>query len=352
MFEDISQVKAHLSMVAEHENQENFAYALWREGGDAPARDVVLVVQGRSLVLLDPRSEIALAHWALDALVRRKSANDVVVLAPSEQEDESLELIPGSISVRLTGLIDRMSQSRPKPGRLRGYVVGAVTAAIVGLGLFAGPAILTAHTASVVPPSVRRDIGALAFMDLARLTGSSCATELGLEATKVLMRRLFAKEQARLLVVRSTANAIITLPGPLFVVNQNLLEKSIGPEAFAGFLLAEFAKIPTQDPLEELLHYAGVLPSFKLLTTSKLPPKSVWGYGEVVLRTPHPKVEDAALIALFKNAEISTAPYAQAQEEAGQTALYLRSYDPFPEGSGRTILSDGEWISLQDICAE
>ena len=39
MFKDISQVKAHLSMVAEHENQENFAYALWREGGDAPARD-------------------------------------------------------------------------------------------------------------------------------------------------------------------------------------------------------------------------------------------------------------------------------------------------------------------------
>ena len=313
---------------------------------------VELVLQGRSLVFLDPRSKTTLAHWALDALVRRKSAPDIVVLSPSAQDDESLELTLGVTANKLTEMIDLMTASRPKPGRLRGFVVTVATLGIVGLALIVGPSVLISHTASVVPSMVRRDIGALALADLTRLTGSTCTSEVGQAAVQTFMSRLFAAQGANLVVVRTGVDRIRTLPGPLFVVERAMLESSIGPEALAGYLLAEFAKAQVQDPLVLLLRYVGVVPSFKLLTTSNLPQKALTGYGEAFLRQKEPDVADVVVLPLFSAANISTAAYVKSQKSLGKSELYLSAHDPYARGSELSIMTDGEWISLQDICTD
>ena len=130
------------------------------------------------------------------------------------------------------------------------------------------------------------------------------------------------------------------LPGQIVILSRDLVETPPDAETAAGHVIAARAAAATQDPVLPLLEHAGVVATFRLLTTGAMPEAAVSGYAETLLTTPQPTAAETDLLAAFTALDLSSAAYSAAL------------HDPFPAGSPRLVLADDEWISLQGICAE
>lgn len=323
---------------------------LWREHPEAQRREVIVNFGEASLVLSDPRTETALTHWSLPAVERMNPGALPALYGPGADAPESLEIDDADMIAALETVRGALASARPRPGRLRGGLLAGATALVIGLGLFWLPGALVVHTAAVVPPATRSVIGALALEDLARIAGSPCSTPLGQRALDGLAARLFGADPPRLIILPGGGALSLHLPGRVVALNRALVEGQDGPEVAAGFALAEAARGELRDPLVPLLHYAGLTATFGLLTTGKLAPEAVAGYGEVILREAPLALDEGALLDRFDAAGVPSSPYAYAIDASGETTLGLIEADPHRNGAPRPILVDGDWISLQAIC--
>ena len=130
------------------------------------------------------------------------------------------------------------------------------------------------------------------------------------------------------------------------------LRQQDGPEVVSGFALAEAARAAASDPLVPLLRHAGLRATFTLLTTGQLDPAAIEGYGaELLLQRPLTLAAEP-LLEQFEVAGVPATPYARALDPTGEAVLALIEADPFAKGTPGPILTDGDWISLQAICAE
>ncbi|MEM1303135.1 MAG: hypothetical protein AAGH17_11155, partial [Pseudomonadota bacterium] len=103
-------------------------------------------------------------------------------------------------------------------------------------------------------------------------------------------------------------------------------------------------------PLRQMLEVTGTWSAVQLLTTGQIAPEILDAYAEYLLVNPDPPASRAALFKAFQTANVSTRPYALAQDVTGETTLDLIEADPFYNTQTPPLLSDGEWISLQGIC--
>jgi len=325
---------------------------LWRNTPDAQRREVVVNFGATSLVLSDPRSDQALSHWSLPAVARMNPGQMPALYAPDDAASETLELDDPDMIAALETVRGALAAAEPHPGRLRNSILGGLTVLVVGLGIFWMPGALVTHTVSVVPPATRSEIGRMALADVIRVTGTPCAAPLGQRALARLAVRVFGVDPVQLLVMRDGITAPVHLPDRQILLPRALVEAQDGPEALAGFALGERARSDAVDPLIPLLEYAGTSATFRLLTTGELPQSAVEGYaGELLRENPGPLAEDT-LLARFLAAGISSTPYAYALDPTGEKVLNLIEADPFRNGTPRMVLPDGDWVSLQGICAE
>lgn len=142
------------------------------------------------------------------------------------------------------------------------------------------------------------------------------------------------------------------LPGRTILLSHTLVEDYENAEPAAGFLLAEVARIRARDPLVRLLSDAGPLAAFKLLTTGKMPDEVYRTGAETLIRSVPTRVDPAILLPMFRQADLSSRPYALALDLSGETVLPLIEGDPYPGGSPASVLRDGDWLRLQAICGE
>jgi len=73
-------------------------------------------------------------------------------------------------------------------------------------------------------------------------------------------------------------------------------------------------------------------------------------YAETLLKTDEPALDDGAMIALFKTARVSATPFAYGVDVTGEATMPLIENDPFRGAEAPRLLSDGDWVSLQEIC--
>ncbi len=331
---------------------------LWRAAPDAQLREVVVGLRDATVVLSDPKTEMPLSAWSLPALLRLNPGKTPALFTPGDDAAETLELQDPEMIAALETVRREMLRRRPRSGRLRGVMLGGSTAALVVLALFWLPERLTRYTGSVLPYATRAALGDLVLADLYRLTGSACDSKPGVAAALTLGLRVNPDLPPFVVVVREGLVAPLHLPGGVVVLPASLLELIDGPEAVAGYVLAETLRARAADPVIGLLHHAGLGATIRLLTTGAMQPASVAGYAEVLLRQtttappnpPTPAIPDADLLASFTAADLSTSPYAFAVDPTGKTTLPLIEADPFLGGSPRPILSDGDWLNLQAIC--
>ncbi|MBC2834113.1 hypothetical protein [Paragemmobacter straminiformis] len=322
---------------------------LWRDAPDAQRREVIVAFRDATLVLTDPRTERPVTHWSLPALIRQNPGLLPALYAPGPDADETLEIDDADMIGALETVLGVVRRKTPRPGRLRGTLLGAATLAILAVGVVFVPDALLRHTAGMLPFVTRAAIGQAALADVIRLTGKPCTSPLGDRALSLLSERLFGGAGTTLLVMRQGVNGAVHLPGNIVLLGRDTLQAPL-PEAPAGYALAEATAAATADPMLPILGHAGLSATVRLLTTGALPDTALAGYGEVLLKSPPVPLPAEALLAAFQKAAVSSAPYAYALDPSGESTLSLIEADPYRGGSPRALLNAADWDSLRAIC--
>jgi hypothetical protein len=324
---------------------------LWRETPQDQRRDVLVRFGEATLVLSDPKSGAALSHWSLPAIDRINPGQEPPVFAPGPDASESLELSDPEMIAALGAVHHAVQAAVPRPGRLRGVLLAGAALAVVAAAALWLPEALVRHTASVVPPAQRAEIGARALDDLTRVTGAQCDNQLGLQALAALAERVFGPVDTPILyVMPEGVDHPLHLPGDLIILPRRLIERQNGPEAVAGAALVERLRGKAADPIIPLLEHAGLRATFHLLTTAELPDTALRGYGEAALHAVPVTLPDQALIEAFTAAQIPASPYAVAVDPDGLVTGGLVAGDPYKGLAPTPLIPDESWLALQGIC--
>lgn len=329
------------------------ASALWREAPGLQAREVVVGLREATIVLTDPRSEAPLSQWSLPAIERLNPGQMPARFAPGHEAGEELELDDTDMIAALETVHRVLERRKPRPGRLRGLILGATALAVVGVMVFWLPGKLKSYTAEVLPAPTRADLGDLALADIARLTGQPCKSVPGHRAATALAERLFPDAPPRIEVLRDALLSPAHLPGDLLLLPASLVEGADGPDVIAGHLLVERLRAEATDPVDALLGHIGLGATLRLLTTGTVPPDAARGYGEGFLAappTPMPPTETQ--LDAFRRAEVSSAVYGEATRKTNAAAEALIAQDPYALGAPHPVLSDEDWLEFQAICAQ
>ncbi|GGG82369.1 hypothetical protein GCM10011415_35070 [Salipiger pallidus] len=328
------------------------ASGLWRPEPDAQRREVVVSLGDASLTISE-FSGRPLAHWSLAAVRRANRGQIPAIYHPDGDPGETLELPEDEVT--MTEAIDRLlraiERQRPRPGKLRVFMISAIAAAVVGISVFWLPNALLGHTRAVVPTVKRDEIGEALLQRLTRVTGQVCMTdEARLPLRRLALRVLGENRMDDLRVVPDGVRDTAHLPGGIILVNRRVLEDHEDPDVAAGYILAESLRARRSDPLGDLLDSTGLWSALRLLTTGRLPAGSLDTYAETLLTRAADPVPQDALIKAFSAAQLRSSPYAYARDPTGESTVGLIEADPRATEGSAQVLPDSDWLRLQGIC--
>lgn len=338
-------------MTALEQYQRLESTAVWRESRSDQRQEAMVALGEASLVIADKAGR-PLAHWSLPAVVRRNPGDLPAVFSPGIDGEEELEIEDEAMINGIETVHSALSKRRSRPGRLRSWGVLATIAALVLLTVFWLPNAMQRYTASVVPEAKRVEIGKAVLEHVFRITGGECTARRPALALDRLRARLGLPLATRIAVLAGGSIETAHIPGGLILVNRILVEDHEIPEVVAGYVLAEHVRSKSGDPLLQLLEEAGIFATFRLLTTGQIPALALKRFGENLMVQKSRPIGDAQIVANFTRARIPTSPYAYAIDITGETTVQLLESDPFSEASAPAVLSDADWISLQEICGE
>ncbi|MGY6412306.1 MAG: hypothetical protein ACXIUV_14940 [Alkalilacustris sp.] len=325
---------------------------LWRPAADEQRRDVVVAFGEASLILTDIRSGRPLAHWSLPAVTRRNPGAQPALFTPDADASETLEIEDPDMIAALETVARAVRQGRRvRPRRRPALVAGAALVAVLALAWWV-PRAMVEHAERTLPAAARAQIGALVLADLAQSGHPVCGAPLGLRALGRLAERLGAPQ----LIVLDGPDLppALALPGGIVALGRPMVEAHDSPEVAAGHVLAVLAALDAGEaPLAAALRHAGPWATFRLLTTGALDPRDLRGHGTARLAEAQTarRGGEAALLARFDAAEVPLAPWAEAAARSDAERLLSAAAARSPGAAPpRPILSDGEWVSLQDIC--
>ena len=324
------------------------ASALWRESPEAQRREVIVSIGDASLLIADMQDR-PLSHWSLAAVERANPGKVPAVFVPGGNDSESIELAENETEMveAIDELRKVLHRGEPRPGRLRLAIFLTTAAVLVAGGVFWLPNALRSHVVGLVPDLNRVVIGHDVIGHLERTTGPVCHSDLGDQALKKLAQAIGVSE---ILVVPGGVKTTASLPGTALVVGRSIVEDHEDPSAAIGFMLAEAKYSEASDPLERILEFGGARSSFRLLTSGQLATETLSAYAEYLSITVTGRASDDALIEGFAKLGVSASPYAYALDISGETTLPLIEADAIITPA-TPILTDGEWVALQEICA-
>lgn len=327
----------------------------WRAAPGEQLREVIVSIGEATLILSDPKSDAPLTHWSLPAVERINPSATPAIYIPAAADDEHMEtleiddpLMIDAIS-RVQGAI---AARRPHPGRLRNRLTLLALLAMVLLGVIWLPDALRNHAARITPQAERARIGQAIMADMMRSTGQACRDPAAEEVLATLAKRVSLPDKARLVVLPEGPGGAIMLPGNLVVIDNALIAGEAGPEALAGHLLAAGMSAAQQDPLQVVMQRVGFLDVLGLLTRGTLPTASLRDFGEDLLASPTPPPDDHDLLRRFAEARIPSSPYAATRGDAAPAAVTLTEADPFRTQPYPVILTERDWVTLQQICID
>ncbi len=322
---------------------------LWRESPQAQRRDVHVSFGKASLIIRD-RNETALTHWSLPAISRVNPGQRPALFHPGDDSGEELELDDPAMIDAIEKVRRTIDRRRPRSGRLRALILLSFLAAIVALGVFWLPGALTRHTLTVVPESKRLAIGTELLGHISDLSGNACHSSLGTTALARLKQRSLGDAARRVYVMKDMSRDTVALPGGLLLLSQRVIEDHETPEATAGYMLKAIDDAAQSDPLNALLDTAGTRVTFRLLTTGQLQGDALAGYAVTLLAAEDPPLDIDRLLERFQAAKIPSTPFAYARDITGESVLNLIEADPYRGVETPRLLSDADWLSLQEIC--
>ena len=322
--------------------------ALWRAAPDEQRREVVVSIGDATLMISDMQDQ-AITHWSLAAVVRANPGKRPAIFHPDGDPGETLELAKDEAEMidaieKLRRAIDR---SRPKPGRVRWVGVLISAALVASLALFWLPGALVSHSLNVVPDVKRTEIGNALMQRIERMTGPVCAGTPGDAALSKLRARLGT---GPLYVVPDAITTSLALPGGMILLDRALVEDFEEPDVAAGYVLEAQTRARGTDPLRQMLEHLGPRANIHLLTTGVFDGETLDRYARTLLTEPREAPEADAMISAFDARQIRSTAYAYARDVTGETVLPLIEGDPMAGRDPVMLLSDADWLRLQNIC--
>lgn len=326
------------------------AIGLWREGPGAQRAEVLVSLGDATLVLSTP-AEVVRTHWSLPAIVRLNPGKRPAIYAPGTQAEEQLEIDDTTMIEAIEKLRSAIDRRRPHPGRLRLWIGASIGAAMLALAVLWLPGALIRQTVSLLPAASREAIGTQVLQEIGRLAGPLCNAPRGSAALTRLARRSLGETAPRVAILPAAIPDTLSLPGGIIVADAALVEDHDSPDVLAGFLLAEATRREDTDPMLRLLSQAGLGVTLRLLTTGQIDSAALQAHAVGLLSRETEPAPETRLIARFAAADISLQPYARAQDMPDAARLALIAADPLAGQAGAALISDADWVSLQDICA-
>ncbi|MBN2761394.1 MAG: hypothetical protein JXQ79_12915 [Rhodobacteraceae bacterium] len=329
---------------------------LWSARVEDQRREVVVNFGDATLVISDSRSMQVLSHWSLPAVQRRNPRERPALYSPEGDGAEVLELDDDWLIDALEEVQRALAPPRRWRDRLglKGYA-GLALVVLLGVAMLFPPA-LERHTAAVLPWTTRHDIGKRLADDLLAQGAQVCNTAQGRAALDALHRQVLGQPADVRIMQGTPAPRVTGFPGGVYVIDARLLDAADSAEAIAGALLLAEARQRLGDPVRPVLAHIGLFQTLGLLTSGNVPTEALAGYAQDHVRQPAPLPEAAALLARFEALGLSSRGFADNPEpldpDLGPLLPALRAGDPMAgEAPSRALLSDGQWVSLQNICA-
>lgn len=338
-----------MTALSEYERLE--AEGIWRPEPDAQRREVILSLGDATLVIADGRSATALSHWSLPAMIRRNPGKRPALYAPSAEPGEELEIEDDTMIAAIEKVHAIIEAKRPHPGRLRGVLIGGAVVVFGAVAILWAPGALVDHAARIAPQAKRVEIGRKLLDEFTKMTGAPCHSGAGDQALDALTQRL--PGQQAIAVLPEALEGARLLPGGLAVIGRDTIEGPDTPEVVAGFLIAAQRGAAGERPLHRMLDWLGPAAALRLLTTGNLPDSGIASYAQNLLQNPPKRPDNDTLLRAFREAGVSSTPYAYALDPSGESVLGLIEADPFKgKPAPQAVLADAQWVALQDICSE
>ncbi|MCR9086755.1 MAG: hypothetical protein NXH97_08430 [Rhodobacteraceae bacterium] len=317
---------------------------VWRADAEAQRKNV-FVSLGKATLVIVSEGEVALSHWSLPALERTNPGVMPALYRPGADSSESLELDDKTMVDAIETVRGAIRRRAPHHGRLRG-LAGWMIVAVLGIAAVLWvPGAIRAHTAAALPQAVQANIGERLLRQLVPVTGPTCTHGPSLRAADRLADRLFPDDARRVAVLSGGPVRTMSLPGGTLLIHRELIEKPASAEVPAGYLLAEAARAESAPPLVELLDHAGLWTSLRLLTTGNVSDGTLRAFAEGMPLSPAEDTGD--LGARFAQAQVAPAAYLFDLTSRAMPVPKLTN----AATEARPLLSDADWVRLQDICA-
>ncbi|WOI56603.1 hypothetical protein [Palleronia sp. LCG004] len=326
------------------------ASGLWTEAPGTDPRDVIVSL-GDATISITDMSERPLTHWSLPATERQNPGEMPAIFAPGPDAAETLELDDTDMIEAIETVHRVIARHRPRHGWVRSAILGVILAALLAGGVLWLPGALVRHAASVAPPAVRADTGLRLLREITLIEGEPCQAEAARQPLAELSRRVLGPGGGQIVVLPDGPRTAEHLPGNIVLLDRTLVEDSDGPEAVAGYVVAELARAEAVDPIARLLEHAGPGAAVNLLTRGEIPDIALADYAQSLLSEPQDPLSAEIFLEKMEEARIPATPYAEAREAAGESMDPLIEADPVTAAEAEPVLPAGEWRALQQICA-
>lgn len=332
------------AMTAIKEFERLEALGLWRETENAQRREVVISFGEASLVLSDINNR-PLAHWSLAAIEHKGSSDNGSIFSVDEFGEETLEIDDPTMIAAIGKVRASIDATRPHPGRLRWFISAITLLLFLGFALFWLPNALTKYAASIVPETKSAQIGESLIKSIQKTTGSVCSTPAGERALRRFEERVTDTANSRVRILEMGTRPSVHLPGRNILLNHRLTTQSSDANLLAGYAILERAAAEEETPLLDLFNFIGIRKTLGFLGTGDISDSDLEAFADWRLFGPQADPSMNTLLQLFTAAKVPFSAYAtHAQDDDLINAQDLAAEDYGP------ILSDNDWISLQEIC--
>ena len=322
---------------------------LWRADQDAQRRDVVISFGDATLVIADTAGR-PLAHWSLPAIIRQNPGERPAIFAADTDASELIEIADDLMIDAIEEVRKALARARPRPGKLRHWITAGLVVTGLALAVFWLPGALTRQTLAVVPFPKRTEIGAVILGHIQRETGTVCREPAGVAAAQRLVTRLLGPDSStRIVILPGLSQGAVPLAGGIIALDRALVERTDDPAVAAGYILSAHVARGKSDPLAGVLREAGLPTTFRLLTTGDIPPEVLQAHAQAIVAGAATRPDPDALRAAFATARLTSAPYDAMTVARGDGATQVND-DPMAGQEVPLILSDDDWVSLQNIC--
>lgn len=284
------------------------ALGQWREGPDAPLREVV-VSFGNATLLLSDLDENPLCHWAMAATFRLSLDGAKAVYTPDTEGFEILEIDDAEMVVAIAQVSRAAVNTKRRTPWSRWVFFGFVVV-IVAAVFYATPSMLQSQATRMTGHESARKLGT----DMVATLGSDICREPRAGVVRELFQsRVFPDGRTLLLIVKNQPRAS-AFPGGVVVIGEDTLQAMQTPDELARLTSTLFAQ--NEITLTQLFEASSPRELFKYITSGQLSDE---------------RLAEAAQNAIH-------------QPEISESAEFSSNNQP--------LLRDQDWVTLQGICLE